>query len=251
MGETTHNTIEDRAAKGVASTAETDRAVGTIGLTGAGLVAVILGVHPFGTTELYDDGAAFLDHVGPFWVAIHLAAAVSVLSFVPAIRHSVETFHPGYPRALGRFAAAVATLGTDIGVLHLVGFDTITFVAFEDTFTAANGSDASLIAADLLLRIHAASLMSWMLAFWLPVSALLGAALLVEGSRPFWMRLLGPAAAIMQLAAAVLFVSEGQHTTVGETVLFRSGVTLLLALVALLSWELRRGAPIGELSAAT
>ncbi len=228
------------------TTNHTDRAVGTIGLVGAALVAAILGVHPLGTTELYDDGPGFLDHVNVFWVAIHLVAAVAFVTFAPVIHHAAETLRPGYPRALGRFAGVVATLGTALGVLHLVGFDTLTFLAFEDTFAAADGSEASLLGADLLLRLHAASLVSWMMAFWLPVSALLGAALLAEGTRPFWMRQLGPVAAVMQAAAVILFVAEGQHTTLGETVLFRAGVTLLLALVALLAWELRRGAPIGE-----
>jgi hypothetical protein len=52
-----------------------------LGLVVTIAVAVILGVHPFGSTELYDDGPRFVDHIGPIWVAIHVAVAV----LLPAI----------------------------------------------------------------------------------------------------------------------------------------------------------------------
>ena len=37
---------------------------GTVGLVAAVMVAVILGVHPPGSTELYSDGRDFVEHVG-------------------------------------------------------------------------------------------------------------------------------------------------------------------------------------------
>ena len=43
-------------------------------------VAIILGFHPFGSTDLYDDGARFVEHVGALWVVIHLAGAVLFLA---------------------------------------------------------------------------------------------------------------------------------------------------------------------------
>ena len=45
---------------------EHQRVIGTLGVVVAVAIAVILGVHPWGSTDLYDDGTRFVDHVGAF-----------------------------------------------------------------------------------------------------------------------------------------------------------------------------------------
>ncbi|MDH3298990.1 MAG: hypothetical protein OES24_00615 [Acidimicrobiia bacterium] len=93
---------------------------------------VILGIHPFGSTELYDDGAQYLEHVSAFWIVIHLAATPLLFGF-PLV--------------------------------------------------------------------------------------------------------------ICQLASLILFFQAAQHTTASETGVFRVGVTLLIGLIGVMAWELRRGPP--------
>ena len=53
---------------------------GTLGVVVTVAVAVILGVHPFGSTGLYDDGPRFVEHVGALWVVIHFAGAMLLVA---------------------------------------------------------------------------------------------------------------------------------------------------------------------------
>lgn len=223
-----------------------NRAAGTIGLVCAIGVAVILGIHPFGTTELYDDGQRFLDHVSWFWITIHLVATPLLLGFAVVIWRWTTTLQNPVARLIGAWATLVAAAGMAIGTLHLIGTDTVTFFAFADTYEAAGGSEAAEIAADLLLRIHAATLVSWIVAFWFMVPLLLAAALYVEGDRPKWLTGATALSALCQVVSLVLFFQAGQHTTASENGLFRIGVTLLIAIIGIMAWELRRGAPLGS-----
>jgi hypothetical protein len=61
------------------------RMTGTLGLVITVSVAVILGVHPRGSTGLYDDGVRFTEHVGWFWIAIHFVGAFFFVGIPAAI----------------------------------------------------------------------------------------------------------------------------------------------------------------------
>lgn len=222
------------------------RATGTVGLLGVIGVVVILGIHPFGTTDLYDDGGEFLDHVSGFWIVIHLVAAILLFTFPLVLGRWAKGLRTPTARVLGEWSATVATLGMAVGAIHLVATDTVTFFAFADTFEAANGSESAVTSADVLLRLHAATLTAWIVSFWLTVPALVGAAMLIERRGPAWWRALAPIAAACQIVALVWFFAEAQWTTGSETGAFRLGVTLLLIVVGVIAWELRRGALVGE-----
>lgn len=228
-----------------ATTEEGNRAAGTIGLACMIGVAVILGIHPFGTTELYDDGQQFLDHVNWFWVTIHLVATPLLFGIPLVIWRWASILQNPVARLVGAWAAMVAIAGMAIGAIHLIGTDTVTFFAFADTYEAAGGSEAAEIAADLLLRLHAATLVAWIVAFWLVTPLLLTAALYIEGDRPTWLTAVAALSALCQVISVVLFFQAGQHTTASENGVFRIGVTLLIALIGVMAWELRRGAPVG------
>jgi hypothetical protein len=64
---------------------------GTLGVAVTVAVAVILGVHPFGSTGLYDDGPRFVEHVGALWVVIHFAGAVLLLAVPVVVASWAET----------------------------------------------------------------------------------------------------------------------------------------------------------------
>ncbi len=228
-----------------------DRATGTVGLACAIGVAVILGIHPFGSTELYDDGQKFLEHVSPFWIVIHLVATPLLFGFALVLWRTARGMNNPMAATLATWASMIAVGGMAIGAIHLIANDTTTFFAFSDTFEAGAGSEATLVAADLLLRIHAASLVTWMVSFWFMVPAVLAAALWIERDRPMWLAAITGISALCQVIAIIMFFSAGQHTTASETGVFRVGVTLLIAVIAILAWELRRGAPVGQPAAAT
>jgi hypothetical protein len=76
--------------------------IGTMGVAVA--IGLILGVHPLGSTELYDDGVRFVDHVGAFWVVIHFVGAILFLAIPTVIGAWSETLATPAGRAFARVA---------------------------------------------------------------------------------------------------------------------------------------------------
>lgn len=215
------------------------RVAGGVGFASVVGVALILAAHPFGTTDLYGDGEAFLDHVGWYWIALHLAAAVLLLVWPAVLAVWTGCLGTVRSRFLGRAAVFTSTIGLGVGVIHLVATDTMTFVAFRDTFDA--GGSATSTAADLLLRLHAATLTAWVVSFWLAVPVLLGWAVLRDARMPSWLGWLGLSAGALQVAATGVTVAERQWTTLSEMGLFRVGATVLLVMMLVITWSMRRG----------
>ena len=48
-------------------------------------------MHPLGSTEPYDDGVTFVDHVGAFWAVIHFVGAILFLAIPTVIGAWSET----------------------------------------------------------------------------------------------------------------------------------------------------------------
>jgi hypothetical protein len=88
------------------------RLAGNLGVWFVIALTAVLLVHPFGTTELYDDGHDFLEHVGVLWVSIHFAAAVLFLAILLPIGTWARHLGNEKARALGRWAVYVAIAGT-------------------------------------------------------------------------------------------------------------------------------------------
>lgn len=221
------------------------RFVGQVGLVGVIGLAIVLLVHPFGTTDLYDDGFEFLDHVNWFWMAIHITGAALFLSWPVVIDAWSRRLTDVRSRVIGRWAHTASIAGVGVGTIHLVGTDTMTFWAFRDTYEAAGGSEAATIGADVLLRLHAATLSSWVLVFFLAVPLLGGIATLLEGKQPSWVGYLGVVGGLLQVPALAITLAERQWTTVSEQIIFRTGVTLFILWMVVVAWSLRRGAPVG------
>jgi hypothetical protein len=215
---------------------------GTAGLVAAGVVAVILGLHPPGTTELYSDGSDFVEHVGVFWLIIHLVAAVVLLVFPVVIRYAADTRVTAGGRVFGRLAALLSSAGIAIGVLHLVGTDAVTLLAYQDTLAGASDQPAADIGADVLLRLHAATLAAWVVTFFISLPLATAISVWFEGERRW--RLWLPALTVAcHVAALLLTLIERQWTTVSEMALFRPGAVLFVVWFGLLSRDLRAGAP--------
>jgi hypothetical protein len=233
----------------MSSTVEFENAVsqrqhvaGTLGLVVTIAVAVILGVHPFGSTELYDDGSRFVDHVGPFWVAIHVAGAVLLLAIPVVLAAWVETLQTAAGQVFGRLTVTASTVAVTLAALHLVGTDTMTFVAYRDTL--ASGIEGAGAGADVLLRLHAATLMAWVLTLFVAVP--IGAAAAAAGERDWRWRFWLPAAiATLSVASISLTWAERQWTTVSEMGLLRPAITLFLVWFGLIAYRLRHPVPLG------
>lgn len=231
----TRTSIEDEAA----------RLAGTVGFYGAIAIAIVLAIHPFGTTDLYGDGFEFLDHVNAFWMIIHLLAAAVLFTLPPLLGSWKDTLRPAPARFVGGWAHMMSIAGVGVGTIHLVGTDTMTFWAFRDTYDAANGSEAAAIGADVLLRLHAATLSSWVLVFFLAVPLLGGVAALLDGQNPKWVGYLGVLGGLLQIPALIITMAERQWTTLSEQFIFRTGATLFVVFWLAIAWGLKRGAPVG------
>jgi hypothetical protein len=227
---------------------ERQRVVGTLGVVVAIAIAVILGVHPWGTTELYDDGARFVDHVGAFWVVIHVLGAFLLLAIPVVVGAWGETIGAPAGQVFGKLAATVAVGAAALGVLHLAGTDTMTFLAYEDTL--ARGVEGAVAGADVLLRIHAATLTAFMMTMFvaLPTAGAMAAAFDRDWSWRFW---LPGVTALLGAASVTVTLFEKQWTTLSEMGLLRPSITLFLVWFGLISYGLRRAATaVGGISPA-
>ena len=223
------------------------RFVGRLGFWAVIGLAVILGAHPVGTTKLYASGEQFLEHVNAFWVVLHLASGILML-VLPIIigvwaRHLAST--PA--RVFGQWSTYIGIVGVAVGTIHLIAFDTTLFLAFSDTFAAGTGSEAVTVGADLLLRIHAATLTAWVVSLFFALPAVLGFAAHVDGRFPRWYPWLTWLASVVALASVIVTLAEEQWTTLSEMVLLRTSGVLLIVWLLTTTWWMRRGsiAPVG------
>ena len=221
------------------------RLAGNIGFWSVLALAVILGIHPFGTTDLYDDGQQFLEHVDAFWVTIHFLGALAFLSFILPVAIWARNLVDARSRLIGQWALYTGIVGTAVGTIHLVATDTTVFVAFADTFAAGSSGDAVTVAADLLLRVHAATLAAWTLSYFIAFPALLGWAARADGRFPNWYPWVSWIGALLAVAALTVTMVQGQWTTLSEMGLFRPSVTLLILWLVVTTWWMRKGSLIG------
>jgi hypothetical protein len=220
---------------------EAIRFAGNIGFWALVLLIPLLAIHPPGTTELYDDGSHFLEHVDGLWVAIHFLAGLASLAVLPAIREWGRNLAGPRAETLGEWALYVAIVGAAVGMIHLLGTDTTAFVAFADTFEAGGGSEAVGVGADLLLRLHAATLVTWVVSSFLALPAVLGWAAYSDGRFPGWYPWLVWVAALLAAASVIVTLAESQFTTLSEMGLFRPAATLYLVWLLITTWWMRRG----------
>jgi hypothetical protein len=223
------------------SAAATDRQrlAGTLGVVIAVSVAGILGLHPFGSTELYDDGSEFVGHVGWFWVTIHIVGAMLFLGIPTVVRAWADTLDTAAGQVFGSVAASISTAAVALAVLHFVGTDTTSFLAFKDTL--ASGQVGAAVGADVLLRIHAATLMALVITLFvaLPVAAALATVLDGDHSWRFWLPM---AIAALSVASVTVTLTERQWTTLSEMGMLRPAITLFVIWFGLIGYGLRRQA---------
>ena len=219
---------------------------GNVGFWALVTLMIVLLVHPPGTTDLYDDGHQFLDHVDGLWIGIHFAAAVLFLVLLLPIGAWARNLSNRRARLLGRWAVHVSVAGTAVGLIHLTATDTTTFVAFAETFEAGEGSDVVALGADLLLRIHAATFVAWVTSYFFALPAVLAWAAWADGRYPVWHIWLSVVASILAGVSVVLTLIHGQLTTLSEMGIFRPSVSIFLIWLLVTTWWMRRGSVVGR-----
>ena len=159
------------------------RAVGTLAMAIAVAIAIILGIHPSGSTDLYDDSARFIEHISVFWMVIYLLAAVALAGLPVVVATWANTLDSPSARVGGRIAHSATIVGVAIGTVHLVGTDMVTFAFYEDTLNS--GIEGAAATADGLLRLHAATLMAFLVSFFLLVPLAGSVAQWLDGERGY------------------------------------------------------------------
>ncbi len=238
----THTTTE---ATDTAPTAL--RTVGTIGLIATVLSVVGNALHPFdGSTELYSDITLLAAKAGgSLWVIDHLVLAVLLL-VVPWLLHTWARTLPDIgARTWGRLAVITATVGTAIGTVHLAGIDGAALGSYAEVL-ATSPSEAATAAGAVLLRVHLATFLSWVVSFW-AVTQLLLAVVVHKGDDRTWLAVLLAVGGLLAAASAVITASEGQLTTLSEPILFRPSTITFTVWLFVASFDLRRA---GEPTAA-
>lgn len=214
---------------------------GQVGFWSVVVLAVLLGVHPPGSSELYNDGQQFVEHVNAFWVTIHFLGTLTFIALLLPVAVWGRQLASVRARVIARLAFYVALVGTAIGSLHLIATDTAVFLAFSDTYASGSGSEAVEVGADRLLRFHASTLTAWALVHFVALPVAIGLASKADGRFPSWYPLLTWAAAALAGAAVVVAVSEGQWSTLSDMALFRPAVVLLIVWFVVTTWWMRRG----------
>lgn len=217
------------------------RLAGNIGFWTVIALSLVLLVHPFGTSEIYDNGQQFLEHVNVLWVTIHFAAALLFLAILFSIGVWVRHLDNSRSRAIGRWALHIGVAGTTVGLIHLTATDTTTFLAFADTYEQGGGSALANLGADLLLRLHASTFVAWVTSYFFALPIVLGWAAMSDRRFPAWYSWLAWLAALLAGISVVLTLTDGQLTTLSEMGIFRPSVTLYLVWVLVTSWWMRKG----------
>lgn len=213
------------------------RTVGTIGLVGGALLVLANLLHPFGSTELYSSGEAFVEHTSTFWIWLHFAIAGSLL-VAPLVAHAwYRSLEGATARVWGRLGLFTITLGTAIGVLHLAGIDGAALASWREVL--GSGSEDAAFGADVLMRVHLTTFVSWTFLMFGFGQLFLG---VTELARPSGSRLLGALVVVgglLGLGSSLLSGAGGQLTTLTDAGLLRPSAGLLTVWLFWESWVLR------------
>lgn len=217
---------------------EMKRVTGALGLAGGVLAIGANVLHPFTDTETYLSGEAFVEHTSDFWVGLHIVVALTLL-VVPLVTYAWSQDLTGAAaRVVGRLAFYTLLLGTGIGVVHLAGIDGLVLPSYRDLL--AGGGDMEVFGADLLLRVHLTTFVSWTLLMFGAGLLLLG---LAELASPSGRRILGW---LLVVGSALGFASsigsglEGHLTTATDAGLLRPAGAIATVWLLLVSWEMWR-----------
>ncbi|HSM44588.1 MAG TPA: hypothetical protein VK969_06175 [Acidimicrobiia bacterium] len=212
------------------------RHVGLVALIAAAWLVIGNITHPVGSTEIYTEGVAFVEHTDAYWVINHvlLALAFTVIPWLAWAWGKRLTSTVG--RTWGAFGVILAALGTVNSVLHM-GIDGVAIPAFGEVLQAHG--EAAVVGAETLLKIHLASITAWAILFWGGAQTTIGVAEVAEGSRR-WLGWLMIVCGLLGFAFAGSIAVEGNLTSFTEGVLFRGSTVGFTVWFIWTAWRLAR-----------
>lgn len=221
------------------------RRIGIVGMVAAAWLVIGNITHPIGTTDLYTDGAAFVEHAdSTYWVVNHLLLAL-VLMVTPwlawAWRDGLQTVSG---RTWGTFGLILFALGTVFSVFHVGGIDGVAIPAYGEVL--ASGGEAAVLGADLLLRIHLGSITTWAMLLWGGAQTVAGVAEVLEARRMAlgWLMIV---CGLLGFAFAATIALEGHLSGFTEGVLFRGSTVGFTVWFIWTAWQsFKSGGEVAE-----
>lgn len=204
------------------------RRIGIVALVAAAWLVIGNVTHPIGSTALYTDGAAFVEHSATtYWVVNHVLIAMALMVAPWLAWAWRDTLVSVEGRTWGTFGLILMGLGTAFSVYHLGGIDGVGIPAYADVL--ASGGETAAVGADLFMRIHLASITTWAILFWGGAQTVLGVAEVVEGTRR-------PLGWLMVVCGAFGFAFAGTIALEGHLTAFSEGVLLRGSTVGFTVW---------------
>lgn len=213
------------------------RHVGIVALIAAAWLVIGNITHPVGSTEIYTDGVAFVEHTNTYWVINHVLLALA-LTVTPWLAWAWgRQLTSSVARTWGAFGVILVALGTVISVLHLAGIDGVALPAFGEVLEAQGESAA--IGAETLLKVHLASVTAWAVLFWGGAQTTIGVAEVAEGSRR-WLGWLMIVCGLLGFVFAGSIAVEGNLTSFTEGVFLRGSTVGFTIWFIWMAWILAR-----------
>lgn len=204
------------------------RRVGMVALVAAAWLIIGNITHPIGTTALYTDGVAFVEHAdNTYWVVSHVLLALA-LTVTPWLAWAWrDTLQSVEARTWGTFGLTLIALGTVFSVYHVGGIDGVAIPAYGEVLAA--GGEAAVVGADLFMRIHLASITAWAILFFGGGQTVVGIAEIIEGTRR-------PLGWLMVVCGVLGFAFAGAVAIAGHLSGFTEGVLLRGSSVGFTVW---------------
>jgi len=211
------------------------RPVGIVALVAA--VWLVLGnvTHPIGSTDLYTDGVAFVEHTGTYWVVNHVLLAVALLVTPWLAWAWRERLTSDAGRMWGTFGVILVVMGSVFSVFHLGGIDGVALPAYAEVLETADAGAA--VGAEALMKVHLASITAWSVILWGGAQLTVGVTEVLEGRRPGlgWLLVV---CGLLGFAFAVAVTLEGHLTGFSDGVLLRGATVGFTVWFIWTAWEL-------------
>ncbi len=211
-----------------------------------GITALVAGVwlvignvtHPIGTTEIYTDGVALVEHASStYWIVNHLLLGAAMLVTPWLVWVWREELTSGSARSWGAFGLILAAQGSLLGVLHQGAIDGVALAAYAPILEADGA--AAAIGAEALRMVHLAADTAWALVLLGAAQTVIGITEIVERRR-VWLGWLLVVCGALGFGFAFTIALQGHIGGLSEAALLRPSTVGLTVWLFVTAWEFAR-----------